>query len=154
MFEGFNESTIGYYQAINRNNCKNTHQENQVLYLEGVKYPLEELYYELYSYFSKIDSDLLSNKRRSLSSAYNDARFCSDTPMKEYFYTVIIFGMSKYKDASLGVCVILAIQFIAFGLIMISIGKQLSIGETNWYLPAGLFLTCAANFANLYRVKK
>lgn len=25
--------------------------------LEGVKYPLEELYYELYSYFSKVDSD-------------------------------------------------------------------------------------------------
>ena len=42
MFEGFNESTIGYYQAIIMNNCKNTHQDNQVLYLEGVKYPLEE----------------------------------------------------------------------------------------------------------------
>ena len=51
-----------------------------------MKYPLEELYYELYSYFSKIDSDLLTNKRRSISSAYNDARFCSDTPIKEYFY--------------------------------------------------------------------
>lgn len=75
MFEGFNESTIGYYQAIRRNNCKNTHQENEVLYLDGVNYPLEELYYELYSYFSKVDSDLLSNKRRCISSAYNDARF-------------------------------------------------------------------------------
>lgn len=50
-----------------------------------MKYPLEELYYELYSYFSKIDSDLLSNKRRCISSAYNDARFCSDAPIKEYF---------------------------------------------------------------------
>ena len=31
MFEGFSESTIGYYQAIRRNNCKNSHQENEVL---------------------------------------------------------------------------------------------------------------------------
>lgn len=63
MFEEVNESAIGYYQAIRRNNCKNTYQENEVLYLDGVKYPLEELYYELYSYFSKVDSDLLSARR-------------------------------------------------------------------------------------------
>ena len=69
-------------------------------------------------------------------------------------YTVIIFCMPIYKDASLGVCVILAMQLIALGLIMISIGCQLDIGETNWYLPAGLFLTAAANFANLYRVRR
>lgn len=62
--------------------------------------------------------------------------------------------MPKIKDASLGVCAILAMQFIAFGLIMISVGMQFAIGDTNWYLPAGLFLTCAANFANLYRVRK
>lgn len=99
MFEGFNESTIGYYQAISTNNCKNTHQDNQVLYLEGVKYPLEELYYELYSYFSKIDSDLLTNKRRSISSAYNDARFCSDTPIKEYFYIRFKLDTANKKNA-------------------------------------------------------
>ncbi|MDE7340389.1 MAG: hypothetical protein K2N80_07480 [Lachnospiraceae bacterium] len=64
--------------CFEKDNCKRTHQENAGLYLDGVKYPLEELYYELYSYFSKIDSDLLSNKRRCISSAYNDARFCSD----------------------------------------------------------------------------
>lgn len=69
-------------------------------------------------------------------------------------YTVIIFCMPKLKDASPVVCGILAMQFIAFGLIMISIGRQFSIGETNWYLPAGLFLTAAANFANLYRVRR
>ncbi len=99
MFEGFNESTIGYYQAISRNNCKNTHQENQVLYLEGVKYPLEELYYELYSYFSKIDGDLLSSKRRCISSAYNDARFCNDTPIKEYFYIRFKLDTVSKKNA-------------------------------------------------------
>lgn len=93
MFEGFNESTIGYYQAIRKDNCKNTHQENEILYLDGVKNPLEELYYELYSYFGKVDSDLLSNKRRCISSAYNDARFCSDAPIKEYFY--IRFKLDK-----------------------------------------------------------
>lgn len=69
-------------------------------------------------------------------------------------YTIIIFCMPKYKDASIGVCVILAMLFIAFGLITISIGRQFSIGEANWYLPAGLFLTAAANFANHYRVRK
>ena len=48
MFEGFNKSAIGYYQAISRNNCKNTHQDNQVLYLEGEKYPLEEVYFDCF----------------------------------------------------------------------------------------------------------
>ena len=99
MFEGFNESTIRYYQAIGRNNCKNTHQENEMLYLEGVKYPLEELYYELYGYFSKVDSDLLSNKRRCISSAYNDARFCSDAPIKEYFYIRFRLDTVNKKNA-------------------------------------------------------
>lgn len=99
MFEGFNDSTIGYYQAISRNNCKKTYQENQVLYLEGVKYPLEELYYELYSYFSKVDSDLLSNKRRCISCVYNDARFCSDAPIKEYFYIRFKLDKANKKNA-------------------------------------------------------
>lgn len=70
-----------------------------MLYLEGVKYPLEELYYELYSYFSKIDSDLLTNKRRSISSAYNDARFCSDNPIKEYFYIRFKKDTANKKNA-------------------------------------------------------
>lgn len=41
MFEGFNESTTGYYQAVRKDNYKRTHQENAVLYLDGVKYPFE-----------------------------------------------------------------------------------------------------------------
>lgn len=69
-------------------------------------------------------------------------------------YTVLIFCMPKYKEASLAVCVILVMQLIALGLIMISIGKQLNVGESNWYLPAGLFLTCLANFANVFRLKR
>lgn len=70
-----------------------------MLYLEGVKYPLEELYYELYGYFSKVDSDLLSNKRRCISSAYNDARFCSDAPIKEYFYIRFKLDTVNKKNA-------------------------------------------------------
>ena len=86
MFQGFNSSTIKYYEAIREENSKKIYSENAALYLEGVKYPLDELYMELYSYFSKWDSDLLKNKRRCLSSVYNDARFCRGTPIKEYFY--------------------------------------------------------------------
>lgn len=93
MFQGFNNSTLSYYEAIRKDNCKNVHKQNEALYLEGVKYPLEELYYEWYSYFSRFDSDLLSNKRRCISSAYNDARFCGATPIKEYFY--IRFRLDK-----------------------------------------------------------
>lgn len=47
-------------------------------------------------------------------------------------YTAIIFYMLRYKEASLVVCGILAMQFIAFGLIMIFIGSRLEIGEANW----------------------
>lgn len=99
MFEGFNEATVGYYKAVSRNNCRATHKENELLYFDGVKYPLEELYYELYSYFSKVDSHLLSNKRRCISSAYNDARFCNDAPIKEYFYIRFKLNTANKKNA-------------------------------------------------------
>ncbi len=93
MFQGFNESTIKYYKAIRKENCKKVYQENQQLYLEGVKIPLDELYFELYNYFNDVDRDLLSNRRRCISSAYNDTRFCCGTPVKEYFY--IRFKLNK-----------------------------------------------------------
>ena len=86
MFQGFNASTIRYYEAIRKENSKRVHKENEALYFEGVKQPLEELYFALYNYFGGIDGDLLSNKRSCISSAYNDARFSSGAPIKEYFY--------------------------------------------------------------------
>lgn len=86
MFQGFNECTTKYYRAVCRDNCKNVHKGNETLYLEGVKYPLEELYLELYHYFSQVDENLLGSKRRCISPVYNDARFCHTAPVKEYFY--------------------------------------------------------------------
>lgn len=93
MFQGFNESTIKYFEAIRRENSKNNYKANEQLYFEGVKEPLEELYYELFNYFNEVDSALLSSKRRCVSSAYNDARFCREEPIKEYLY--IRFKLDK-----------------------------------------------------------
>ena len=53
MFQGFNESTIMYYKAIHKENSKKVYQDNEQLYLKGVKFPLDELYFELYNYFWK-----------------------------------------------------------------------------------------------------
>lgn len=86
MFHGFNEATVKYYEAVRRDNVKAVYQENERLYTEGVKRPLEELYFALYAYFERLDSDLLHSKRRCISSAYNDARFCGKAPIKEYCY--------------------------------------------------------------------
>ncbi len=99
MFEGFHTSTLKYYEAIRKENCKNTHTENEALYLEGVKLPLEEMYFELYHYFSSFDSELLSNKRRCISSPYNDARFCREAPIKEYFYIRFKLDTPDKKNA-------------------------------------------------------
>ena len=99
MFDGFNESTIRYYKAIRKENSKIAHRENEMLYIEGVKQPLEELYFELYNYFTKLDSDLLNPRRRCMSSAYNDARFCSETPIKEYFYVRFKLDRADRKNA-------------------------------------------------------
>ena len=93
MFQGFNDSTIKYFEAIQRENSKINYKANEQYYFEGVKEPLEELYYELFNYFGKVDSQLLSSKRRCISSAYNDARFCREEPIKEYFY--IRFKLDK-----------------------------------------------------------
>ena len=67
MFQGFNESTIMYYKAIHKENSKKVYQDNEQLYLEGVKFPLDELYFEWYNYFHGVDRDLLSNRRRCIS---------------------------------------------------------------------------------------
>ncbi len=99
MFQGFNESTIMYYKAIHKENSKKVYQDNEQLYLEGVKFPLDELYFELYNYFNGIDRDLLSNRRRCVSSAYNDARFCCETPIKEYFYIRFKLNRMNKKNA-------------------------------------------------------
>ena len=99
MFQGFNESTIMYYKAIHKENSKKVYQDNEQLYLEGVKYPLDELYFELYNYFNGVDRDLLSNRRRCISSAYNDARFCCGTPIKEYFYVRFKLNRMDKKNA-------------------------------------------------------
>lgn len=93
MFQGFNESTIKYFEAIRRENSKINYKAHEQYYFEGVKEPLEELYYELFRYFGNIDSQLLSSKRRCVSSAYNDARFCYEEPIKEYLY--IRFKLDK-----------------------------------------------------------
>lgn len=99
MFQGFNESTITYYKAICRENCKKVYQDNEQLYLEGVKMPLDELYFEFYNYLNSVDRDLLSSKRRCVSSAYNDARFCCGTPIKEYFYIRFKLNGTNKKNA-------------------------------------------------------
>lgn len=69
-------------------------------------------------------------------------------------YTILIFCMPKMKNADFGTCVILAVEFIALGFIVLSIGLRHNSGEGNWYLPAGLLLTSFASFANLYRTNK
>lgn len=93
MFQGFNESTIKYFEAIRQENSKSNYKANEQCYFEGVKQPLEELYHELLHYFGTVDSQLLSSKRRCVSSAYNDARFSREEPVKEYFY--IRFKLDK-----------------------------------------------------------
>ena len=69
-------------------------------------------------------------------------------------YTVLVFLMPRFKGVSLAACAILAVQFIALSFIVLSIGCHFTTGKTNWYLPIGLGLTCAANFANLALQKK
>lgn len=69
-------------------------------------------------------------------------------------FTILIFCMPKFKNPSLASCGILAIQFIALAMIVFSIALHKETGSTNWYLPAGLFLTCIGNFANLFLNKK
>ena len=41
MFQGFNESTIMYYKAIHKENSKKVYQDNEQLYLKGVKFSNE-----------------------------------------------------------------------------------------------------------------
>ena len=82
MFEGFNDSTMKYFELMEYQNDKQNFKRNQVLYEEGIQQPLEQLFYELANYFSVLDSDLTTNRRKCISSPYNDSRFCVGRPIK------------------------------------------------------------------------
>lgn len=99
MFQGFHKETMDFLEAISKNNNRTEFKNKETLYVEGIKEPLEELYHELYEYFSEYDMTLLHNKRKCISSAYNDARFCKDNPIKEYFYLRFKQDKSDKKNA-------------------------------------------------------
>jgi len=69
-------------------------------------------------------------------------------------YTVLVFCMPKMKNPSIAGCVILAFQFAALGLIVISVGIRNTPDDYNWYLPAALGISVLAQFANLFVTKK
>ncbi len=69
-------------------------------------------------------------------------------------YTVLVFCMPRLEHASIIGCVILALEFIALGLIVISIGVRTTPNDYNWYLPAGLSISAFAQFLNLFLVKR
>ncbi len=101
MFCGFNEETIQYWEKLRVQNDKKVFLENQDLYKNGIKEPLEELYFELQNFFGKLDFDIGINKRSCISSPYNDARFCNGNPMKEYVY-VRFKVLKAQKDNTVG----------------------------------------------------
>jgi len=69
-------------------------------------------------------------------------------------YTVLVFCMPKMKNPSITGCIIIAFQFVALGLIVISIGMRNTPDDYNWYLPVGLGISVITQFANLYVTKK
>lgn len=64
-------------------------------------------------------------------------------------YTLMVFLIPNWKNCSPAAAIILAMDFIALGLIVLSIAYR-KLSGTNWYLPAALFLGAAGNFANAY----
>lgn len=100
MFQGFNEATLKYWERIKLDNSKEAFKSMQELYTEGIKYPLEELYYDLMSYFEEIEPDMNFRKSSCISSPYNDARFCGNTPMKEYVYVRFKLAKSRKENVA------------------------------------------------------
>lgn len=113
MFEGFNDSTIKYFELMVQQNDKDVFKRNQLLYEEGIKIPCEQLFYELAVFFA--DLDLTINKRRCLSSPYNDARFCAARPMKEYIYLRFKVALSR-QDNLIGFFFDASKMFFKYGL--------------------------------------
>lgn len=69
-------------------------------------------------------------------------------------YTILVFCMPLFPNASLAACGIVAADFIGLALIVIYIGTHGTRHESSLYLIMGLALTCAANFANIAMQKK
>jgi len=69
-------------------------------------------------------------------------------------YTVLVFCMPKMKNPSVVGCIILAFQFAALGLIVISVGIRNTPDDYNWYLPVALGISALSQFASLYVTKK
>lgn len=69
-------------------------------------------------------------------------------------FTAVVFLMPKFKGASLAVCGIAAVDFLALALIVIYIGTRGTAHENSLYLTAGLALSCIVNFANIATQKR
>jgi len=69
-------------------------------------------------------------------------------------YTILVFCMPRLKNASIAGCIILAFEFVALGLIMISISVRNTPDDYNWYLPVGCLISALSQFANLFVIKK
>ena len=98
MFQGFNECTIKYWEKIRQDNSKENYESMKEIYNIGIKHPMEELYFDLLEYFEGIDPDINFRKSSCISSPYNDARFCGNTPMKEYIYVRFKLRKSRKEN--------------------------------------------------------
>ncbi len=115
MFVGFGDDLESILNEIMFDNTRSHFDALRNDYDKAVRMPLIELYNDLIPVVHSIDSSLCIDKRRCISSIYNDFRFSKNNPVKEYMYIKYVLLNSRKKDM-LGFFIDFSITGVRYGL--------------------------------------
>lgn len=124
MFNGFGDDLEKILFDISLNNTKTHFNEIYDEYNNSIRSPLVKLYDELSIVVLTIDPEINIDKRKCISSIYNDFRFNCKAPIKEYFYIkYIIFNQNKKNQ--LGFFFDFSLSGIKYGIQIYKLSQNL-----------------------------
>lgn len=124
MFNGFGEDLEKILFNISLNNTKVYFNEICDKYNNSIRIPLIELYDELSIVALSIDSEICIDKRKCISSIYNDFRFNYKAPIKEYFYIKYMI-LNHARKNQLGFFFDFSLSKIKYGIQVYKLSQNL-----------------------------
>lgn len=115
MFTGFGDDVENVLNEIMLDNTRAHFDIIKGNYNKSIRNPLIELYNDLTTVVLSIDSNFCIDKRRCISSVYNDFRFSKNKPIKEYMYIKYVL-LSSNKKNMLGYFIDFSITGVRYGL--------------------------------------
>lgn len=115
MFNGFGRNIDNVFNDIMFDNTRSHFDTIKSDYDKTIRTPLIELYNDLIPVVQSIDPAFCIDKRRCISSVYNDFRFSRNNPIKEYMYIKFTLLNQSNKNL-LGFFIDFSVTGVRYGL--------------------------------------